>query len=334
MNLKYNILWFEDDPKIVTEDIGPEIKLFLEDLGFEYNCIHKEEGKDIDLITNEKKFDLIITDLNLEEKKLGKNIIDRIREMKIFTEVLLYSASAEEIMEVIDGNDKLVERVSFSVGIKNLSEKIQKIIELTIKKVQDVTNMRGLVIAAAIDLEIEMEEIIKTFFKINGNPDIDKKRTEILKDIHDNKLKLDTDYIEKIKKMDHSNIDLLLEEGVLTASNIYDALMSAIKIYDREYSQQLNGLKDKAQVLDINNKRENVKSLREGLNDFNKNIINLRNTLAHVKEELNTDGLPFLQNVKVGGEKIVFNNDKYIEIRKNFIQYSKTLAEIKSLVCS
>lgn len=332
MNLKYNILWFEDDPDVVENQVGPEIKAHLEQLGFEYLCTHKEEGKNLDVITDDKKFDLILTDLNLEEEEIGKIIIDRIREDRIYTEVILYSQNANAINKIITDPDRLIERVSFAVGTDNLARRATRIIDLTLKKVQDVTNMRGLVIASAIDLEIMMEELIKDFFTLVGNSAEDQKREEILKSIYDNKIKRDKEYLDEIMKLDHTNIDLLLEKGILTASNIYDAIMTALKIVDQGISAQLKGLKDKAEQENIGIKRKSIKDLRDKLQLYHRDIINLRNTLAHVKEEINDQGIPFLKNQKVNGDIILFDDNKYVEIRKNFLSYSKIMVEIKSIL--
>jgi CheY-like chemotaxis protein len=332
LNLKYNILWFEDDPEVVETQVGPEIKTHLEQLGFEYLCTHKEEGENLDVITNDKKFDLILTDLNLEEDEIGKRIVERIRNDKIYTEVILYSQNANAITKIINDPDHLIERVSFAVGIDNLANRANRIIDLTLKKVQDVTNMRGLVIASAIDLEIMMEELIKDFFTLVGNKAEDQKREEILKSIYDNKIKRDKEYLEEIMKLDHTNIDLLLEKGILTASNIYDAIMTALKIVDQGISAQLKGLKDKVEQENIGIRRKNIKDLRDKLQRFQSDIISLRNTLAHVKEEINAEGIPYLKNQRVNGEIILFDDNKYIAIRKNFLNYSQIMVEIKAIL--
>ena len=192
--------------------------------------------------------------------------------------------------------------------------------------------MRGLVIASAIDLEIMMEELIKDFFTLVGNKAEDQKREEILKSIYDNKIKRDKEYLDEIMKFNHTNIDLLLEKGILTASNIYDAIMTALKIVDQGISAQLEGLKDKVEQENIGIKRKNIKDLRDKLQRFQNDIISLRNTLAHVKEEINAEGVPYLKNKRVNGEIILFDDNKYIEIRKNFQNYYQIMVEIKAIL--
>jgi len=147
VNLYYKILWFEDDPQLVQEDIGPDIKKHLDELGFLIDLTHKENGDDLEGVIFQKKYDLILTDLNLGEgHQAGEKLIEYIRTNKILTEVLLYSGNVDGINSIIKTHD-LIERVSFSVGIENLNDKIRQIILLTIKKVQEVNNVRGLVMA-------------------------------------------------------------------------------------------------------------------------------------------------------------------------------------------
>jgi CheY-like chemotaxis protein len=332
MNLKYQILWFEDDEDLVNDEFKPEIENFLNEIGFDLECTHRVEGSQFDELINKTKYDLILTDLNLEENDMGKIILDRLRDERILTDVLLYSANDEAINRIIEESDKLVERVSFAVGIDNLLEKIKKLIKLTIKKVEDVTNMRGLVIASSIDLEIMMEAIIKEFFKLVGDNVIVKKKKNILLELCDNKKKKDKESLEKINTLDNTNIELLIEENILTTSNIYDALMGYLSMVDKDYGTKLNGLKDKDQRTSIERKKQEIRMLKQKFQTFQIDIINVRNTLAHVKEEIDQNGTPYLQNIKANGTKIIFNNDKYIEIRTNFRNHKTTLEEIKKIM--
>jgi len=268
----------------------------------------------------------------LEDNNMGKIILDRLRDERILTDVLLYSANDEAINRIIEDSDKLVERVSFSVGIENLLEKVKKLIKLTIKKVEDVTNMRGLVIASTIDLEIMMEEIIKEFFKLVGDSTLDTKKKNILKELCNNKMKRDRDYLERIESLDHTNIELLIEENILTASEIYDALVGYLTATDKENGTKLNGLKDKDKRTVIMNEKQKIQSLKQKLLTFQTDIINVRNTLAHVKEEFDDIGKPYLQNIKVNGSKIIFDDNKYVEIRTNFRNHKITLEEIRQFL--
>ena len=155
MRLKYRILWFENEPDFVNE-ISPKIGAYLlEDLGLELEVNSQKNGADLDNLVQSGDYDLIVTDLNLDNGETGKNLIDRIRADEVLTEVLLYSGIGQDIEKVIKETSGL-ERVSFAVGRDALPDRLKRIVALTVKKVQDVHNMRGLVIAEAIDIEDKM----------------------------------------------------------------------------------------------------------------------------------------------------------------------------------
>ncbi|MCL5935778.1 MAG: hypothetical protein M1543_04780, partial [Firmicutes bacterium] len=52
----------------------------------------------------------------------------------------------------------------FSVGTSNLKDKIMQIILLSVKKVQDINNLRGLVMAEASELDHKMLSILQEFY--------------------------------------------------------------------------------------------------------------------------------------------------------------------------
>ena len=147
MRLDYKILWFEDDLNWLEEEITPNIKRYLQDeLGFNPILICRKDGTDLDSLIIQNNPDLIVSDLNLIEEETndetGRKIIASIREQNILTEVLLYSSNGEKIKEIKD-NEPGVERASFAAGHEFLPTKLREIISLTVKKVQDINNLRG-----------------------------------------------------------------------------------------------------------------------------------------------------------------------------------------------
>ena len=84
MNLKYKILWIENEQDWV-ESIEDKILDYLNDLGFDFekNLISKEE-KDFDY----NYYDLILMDLNLADQPNGAELISKIRELGVYTDVV------------------------------------------------------------------------------------------------------------------------------------------------------------------------------------------------------------------------------------------------------
>ncbi len=328
MNLKYKILWFEDDDDVITVDVGPLIKDFLITQGFHLDIIHHLNGEHLNELIKNKNYDLIVTDLNLGEHETGDVLIDHIRDGNVLTEVLLYSANANEINKIVEAKG-WIERASFCVGLGNLTEKLKNIISLTIKKNQDVNNTRGLVIAETIDLESKIEKILLDYFIVESENILEQHKKDLLKDIHEKKVAKHEVDIAEIKKIDFTQVKTLIEKDILTASNSFDAIQSILKTSLKALNAKLNGKKIEPELkAQLEAKKNEVSLLKAELNNFREEILKIRNTLAHVKEEIGEDGIPYLNSLNKDGAVIKFDNDKYIEIRKNLRKHNENLDKI------
>lgn len=315
MRLKYHILWFEDQEGVV-EGISPKIKDFLlDDLGFELECNIQRNGNDLESLVKGNDFDLIVTDLNLDDGETGKNLIERIRNDEILTEVLLYSSNGEEIQKIIQDTPGL-ERVSFAAGHEALPDRLKRIIALTVKKVQDVNNLRGLVIAEAIDLEDKMLDIITQYFSASGDEEkisfIDKHKQAINDRFSKN--------ISEISVFSATDILAFIDRTCSEMSAKYDALHSLLN----STKLKLSGLSP------VDNKKiKTINILKTELGKMKDEVIDLRNDLAHVKEEKDTSGNSILKNKKRNGSpERIFDNKAYVEIRKSLRRHADNLVEI------
>lgn len=331
MRLTYKILWFEDDADIVTKTVGPRIEKYLESLGFECEFQHQLNGKDREQLVKEQNYDLILADLNLEDADLtGEKIIDDIRAYQVLTEVLLYSESDEAINKIVTRTGKVVERISFSAGRNNLQEKIQSIISLGIRKIQDVNNMRGLVIAQTIDLENTMTDMVLNYFSKGQPASTDASKQKIAKDIHDKKLEHHQKKLSDIQGINPPDVQKMMEKSILTAEDTYQAVMRIVKNKIAEIQtshDKENGASEK-QTLKEN--LDAATALRDVFKDFHAEILELRNVLAHVKEEKETSGIPYLQSIRTTGTPIRFDNAKYSEIRKTLKKHADNLKQMSS----
>lgn len=328
MNLKYKILWFEDDEDVIDEEVGSEIREFLVELGFEPIITHRLNGDKLKELLNDKNYDLIVTDLNLGEHETGKELIDEIRKGRLLTEVLLYSASPTDLQRVIE-REGWVERASYCAGLGNLRGRLKEIILLTVRKHQDVNNTRGLVIAETIILEKKIENILLHYFAAEEERILNEKKTAILKAIHERKIKKHEDDIAEIGKVSITDIKSLIEKDILTASNSFDALHGILKERIAEINAKLTTKGIEAELkARLEEKRDELKTVKIELNNFREEILKLRNTLAHVIEEFGEDGIPFLKSLNADGTFIKFDHDKYIEIRRNLIKHNDNLEKI------
>lgn len=333
MRLKYKILWFEDDEDVLDYGQGPIIKAFLEDLGFEPVIRHETNGENLaTIMPTINSYDLIVSDLNLDETSgndiSGNEIIKEIRAGKILTEVLLYSSKSKLLNKTVSARYGWIQRASYCSGRSNLVVRLKEIILLTVKKQQDVNNARGLVIAETIVLEKQVERILQGYFKVTKGA-IDAGREALLADIRRRKkeqYEQETSYFTSIESI---SLEELIEKDILTANNTAVALIDILTVRLKEVNVALNSgkiEKDKRTVLLLEQKELTI--IKGEMTNFNKEILLIRNTLAHVEEQAGPDGIPYLISRNKAGTEIRFDSDQYIKIRKDLRKHSSNLEKI------
>ena len=168
MNLRYNILWFEDNEMAyhLKKDL---ILPIVEEFGFDFHSDHELDGSNIDSI-DYGQYDLIIADLNIGEET-GVELLRRIRGKRIYTEVLFYSTAGENaIREELKIHQ--IDGVYCSAREDSrFASTAKSVIQTLVKKVFDINNMRGLVMASVSNLDSKMESILEYYFLNSPNGD-------------------------------------------------------------------------------------------------------------------------------------------------------------------
>lgn len=331
MRLQYKILWFEDSESWF-KTAKAFVQEFLDENGFDMvEERHRGNVENIVDLLNKNKYDLILMDFNLEGAK-GDEIIRRIRNNDIYTDLLFYSQDgAKSLRNTI--HEKGVDGIYCSSrDIQEFETKVIGIIRNTIRRIQDVNNMRGLVIAETIDLESRIENILKAYFKNSDEgPENHRKKEQFNKICNKKKVQL-TQELQKIESIDSKTIEELIDEDILSTNNVFNALQSLVKAEIRDINNTLGNRKlETEEKLLLQNKKSELTKLKEEFKSFNEEIIKIRNTLAHVKEKIDNNGVSYLESInKRDGLTIVFDNNKYVAIRKDIRKHSSILSRIES----
>ena len=140
MRIEYKILWIDDNPEWVESQVD-NIKEYLSDFGFDLNPDIESSYKGIDF----SQYDIIAVDCNLSDEEKGVDALSLIRDNDVYTEILFYSQDGEPKLREEMKNNRVdgvycASRVSFL-------ERIKKLIDTTIRKTQEINNLRGLVMA-------------------------------------------------------------------------------------------------------------------------------------------------------------------------------------------
>lgn len=282
MDLKYDILQFEDDSDY-SDSIKALLEDYLDDLGFKLQLHVEVDGNQLsDLIKNDY-WNLILMDYNLKSNTKGDELINRIRDNELYTEIIFYSEDSKFEDEI---RSKLVDGIYFVRGRDKLVEKVMKIINLTLKKSQDVNNMRGLVIAETIDIEAKMEGLILTYFGL------DEEKNNVFKKILDPAF----DAISTKKKFDL--INKICKERIVSLNKMSEG--------------------------SPNNKLSDIRNLYEEFKKIEDEIINTRNILAHVKESKENKNT-LISTSEKNKTVITVDDDWCRKTRKNILKHSNNL---------
>lgn len=298
MDLKFKILWFENDTSAI-ESLEPILQEHLEDLGFK--LIKKRiEGmpSDLDDLLKSDSWDLILMDYNLAAgSEKGDQIIQKIREHEFYIDVIFYSEDPDFKNEIINN---YLEGVFLCQGRSNLREKVKKIIDLSVKKNLDVSNLRGLIIAEAIDLVKQMDEIILDHFKIN-------EKSELL-------------FRERV-----------LEEEFFNDAQKYKLIQRILDRNIQSMNEFIAKKVDPTKNNQVQNTLDRISPVKQLFNKFDEDVITYRNNMAHAKCSLDEKNV-LICRIKSKITPETFDDNKCKEIRKKFIGHSNNLKTMQAIL--
>lgn len=311
MNLKYKVLWFDNDSDWV-KSIESQVEELVEELGFLYESEIRNSGANLDDITLDN-YDIILMDLNLEDEESGNGdvLIDKIRSFDVYTDVLFYSADG--LAKIKERAQKMgLEGVYFSGRNQNtFISKLRKVINTTISKVQDLNNLRGLVMAEVSELDSRMTSLVERYFIEQGN----ETKTAAFK----KHLVKDVEKSTKKKLTESEKCDKLCKHkwSGLTINEI-------IQDFDFDASRKARAVK---LVID------EVKYPYEAKNgnffmDYQTDMLNMRNQLAHCVSTIK-EGKEILRT-KDG--EIEFDDAKFKSIREQIKAYNNLLDDIEAAI--
>jgi CheY-like chemotaxis protein len=290
MKLDYKILWLDDQIKDFIEDeIIEEVEKYLTQQGFKPEIITTSKSDDF-FEKLDNSYDLILTDYHLNDIN-GDEVIKKIRsqDYSVLTEILFYTAKAD-----LKDTDK-ISRVSFLETNTLLGDHRDEVlraainlIELTIKKFQSIVAMRGMIMHETSSLDVEMENILQKILESS------ERSADIIDVIKKKYKKSNEEFNVNIDKVD--DIESILR--TIGASHRWRAIVRNLS----------NG---------------QIKSV---LQDYEKEIILIRNKFAHANLQTDENGREFFKHKQDG---IDFNEDFCKLIRSNIIKHKQILDSLK-----
>lgn len=297
MRIEYKILWVEDDKSWY----GTTLELFteiLDDLGFKLEskkCENIDDVKAEISLNKLKEYDMLLVDYTLKNSDSGDKIIEFIRSIKddpILTDVLFYSSAVENVR---DSMRQLGLEGVYTADRKDIENKFELVLNTTVKKIQEVNPMRGLIMAETSDLDELMLTIITKVLNIG----------------------LIESYIEYINKEIKSTLDKTTRDIASIDLTIFQKINDTKMFTSFHRAKSINKLY----------KEKNI-GIDKFFESYNKEVISIRNNFAHVKQSIENGEKVLISHVT--GKKEVFNDKRCVEIRKSLIYYREVLEKISS----
>lgn len=302
--MQYSILWADDrKDEFLSVEMDQEIEEYVREHFFEPHLDFCENVEDAEKCVSSKKYDVIFSDYNIGENKDGQDFITDIRKSNVNAEVLFYSALHNPPALGLDRISFL--RLNSSSAYDDLKAKMKSMIDLTLEKLNDLTSLRGLVMAEVSELDEKMENLITKYYVDSTS---EEKRSSfndhIVNDLEESlKKRLINDKCEK--KCIHS----WRKENF---SNIIPRMDSSQK------ARTIKLIMDEIHF-EYNPRKANF------YEDFLEDVISVRNALAHCVS-CEQDGKEILKTRK--NPCVEFDHDKIMNIRKNLQKYGKLLDDL------
>ncbi|MGJ7605278.1 hypothetical protein ACSFA7_13140 [Variovorax sp. LT1R20] len=185
MKLQYKVLWFDDSDELFDSLDWDYLRGRISEWGF---------VPDVQLVTTPEAFrskapyddyDLLVVDYNLEGYGEGQDFILQVREQEVFTEIIFYSSGATSMLWDAVHSHKL--EGIYIANKDTILERILKVGQQTLRKVLDLENMRGIVMAEVGDLDLLLNKILAAAIRElppEGQADVFKRFYEASNEHH------------------------------------------------------------------------------------------------------------------------------------------------------
>jgi CheY-like chemotaxis protein len=304
MQLEYNILWIDNDiDEYIANGEVESIRTFLNELGFESNVETVDDEAKLDNFIFKHKYDLILSDFNLNATT-GDVIIQEIRENKRFsTEILFYSAK-NNFRDEPEVKERLafMDRITFHTNRDTFLDKVEKLIILTLDKLLELNATRGLITAETSQLDVIIEELT---LELVNRLKLDTDRLKgIVDDYADNFLSTRSEnFKEKYKEIGFNNIFQSIEAN---------RKWSIFRILLKEYNKEA--------------KSTEIGSFLKKNSTYFDQVIDIRNKFAHSKAKQKEGKMVLIG--QFGKDDFQFDSEQCIGIRKSIIEHRSNFKDL------
>jgi hypothetical protein len=311
MEMVYRILWVEDDDNWYRAAHKTIEYLIEDDLGFKLHVTRAKGRDELPVPSIWRTYDIVFMDLSLVAPNDGSDgdggdIIRSIRDHEVYTDVIFYSQSGPK---VVRGRARDLELDGvFCAGRDDNAfyDKVKDVIGNTIRKVQDINALRGLVVAEAGDVDALLYEVIDLHYKKLEGDEAAKFRGEFFRRLEEDA----AGAAKELAKLSDAALDAIVGSRLTTANHLWRAtvrissartglseeVIELIKNYQEQVQRPRNELAhcvamydERTGVTTLINKRDpdkNTEFTDEWCRDMRRKLVQHRNALVALRETL------------------------------------------------
>lgn len=315
MNIVFKILWFEDEVSWRPSS-ERKMKEFIESHNLVPQITWKKGDEEDTESELEKDYDLILMDYELRGTT-GNILIKKLRQLDIYTDVLFYSGNFEKMVHSLYSTEEEGYHVDPVDGIyfsyrkrEELYPKMQRIIDKIVRRMQDVVNLRGVVLDNVSGFESQMQNILLLALNKFTNDEITKLDDYVKKELV---TPAKTEYTKRIEVIENS------EEVLKAIVQAPDYLLDSYK------KARLVGRVMK--ILKSNYGRNFGEKYNKFAESYFNEIIKYRNALGHAMRNKSDKKEVYIG--EVDGQAMIFNEELFRKMRASIREYQEVINQVE-----
>lgn len=325
MDLNYKILWCEDNDEWYDQ-ISRKVEKYLRSKNIKPELERIKRGDFKIEGYNFNRFEIIIIDYQLEDDTLGDTIIEGIRKNKYYNDIVFYSSNGFRIVEEVLKKKGLQGVFISDRQNRKILDTIQSLINKSLKRSENLINIRGVVMDATSYNDNVIQELISNFF--DKLIDENDQNSEVLlgyvsSNLLNNYKEKSQQFISNYSELNNENFKVLLKDKEFN-SYMKNRLLN--KILNMDFSLK----NDLEEIYFTHFSGDKRSGKMQFLKHYNEEVLSRRNDLAHASPETTEDGKVLISSKD--GQKVIFNGELCSAIRKSLIKYEKILTDFRLLL--
>ena len=294
--MKYTILWF-DDMRDYLDSIDQDMLCdLIRSWGFEPSLLLVDDPAEFIAHRPFNGIDLIVVDYNLgDNQPHGETFIDEIRKNNVLTEIVFYSANPGS--QLWDAIRRLQLEGVFVSSKDGIVPKIENVARQSLKKLLDLNNVRGLIMAEVGDLDQQIDSVLR------------KASTAIPKEA-----------LDKIFAKFGADLERQGDQRTEAIKAFYAAPSIEAMISFFDSSKRWDNLR---RLQKADGRLKNI-----DLENASDEILFPRNCLAHGMPTMDGDNQVFA----FGKGSFIYNEASSVMLRQNILKYKAKLSAIDKLI--